>query len=265
VLALGPLGRDAPDHVLALGPLGRDAPDHARAPLAATCFPKAQRARLVAATLADAAPLAKGATPELIELELGSYAGLDQHLGAGDVLFHKRLLRCYAQTSAEMDRLLAMRGRFEVVVYLTRDTAAAVRALGEPPARLALVQPNYDRVSAAHERDVDLPAFFASYTYPVPVENVPSCLLGRSPRPHPPTLDVAMLGPDARVDMAAYARRYVADAYYTKAVRCAECSENASCRGVHVNWVRAHGFAPLSPLGGVARETERGKGGSAHG
>jgi hypothetical protein len=106
-------------------------------------------------------------------------------------------------------------------------------------------------VSAARERDLDLRAFFASYPHRIEVENVPACLLAGSAavaRPHPRTLDVEMLGPDARVDMTAYARRYAADAYYTKAVRCAGCSANDACRGVHVNWVRAHGFAPLAPL-----------------
>ncbi len=158
------------------------------------------------------------------------------------------LVRCYAATAAEMHRLLALDATFEVVTYLTRETASAVQALGAPPARHALAQPNYDRVSEAHEKDVDLVALFASYVHPVPVENVPACILGRAPRPHPRTLDVAMLGADARLDMKAYTKRYVADAYYTKAVRCSTCSEDATCRGVHVNWVRAHGFAPLSPL-----------------
>jgi hypothetical protein len=147
-----------------------------------------------------------------------------------------------------MARLLGMDASFEVVVYLTKQTEPAVRALGEPPARLALAQKNYDRMSLAHENDVDTKAFFAAYPHVVPVENVPACVLGRAPRQHPRTLDVAMLGADARVDMTAYTKRYVADAYYTKAVRCDTCAENASCRGVHVNWVRAHGFAPLSVI-----------------
>lgn len=212
-------------------------------------LPSAARARLVGASLADAERLAKAAAPGEIELELDDYAGLAEALGEGDALFGKRLVRCYAGSAAEMDRLLAMRAGFEVVVYLTKTTEPAIRGLGEPPARLALAQKNYDLVSAAHENDVDLRAFFASYPHAVPVENVPSCVLGRAPRAHPRTLDVQMLGPDARIDMTAYTKRYVADAYYTKAVRCGQCSENASCRGVHVNWVRAHGFAPLSPLG----------------
>jgi MoaA/NifB/PqqE/SkfB family radical SAM enzyme len=207
-------------------------------------LPKAQRARLVGGTLADVARLAAAAAPEEIELELEDYAGLD-----GDTAFGKRVVRCYASSAAEMKRLLAMNASFEVVTFLTKSTEAAIRELGSPPPRLALAQPNYDRVSEAHENDLDLRAFFASYPHPVPVENVPACVLGRAPRPHPRTLDVAMLGPDARIDMTEYTKRYVADAYYTKAVRCASCSVNEACRGVHVNWVRAHGFAPLTALG----------------
>jgi pyruvate-formate lyase-activating enzyme len=220
-------------------------------------LPAAERARIVAASLAEAEVLARAAQPEAVELSLSSYAGLAERLGEG-TLFGKRLLRCYTDSPAEMARLLAIDAPFEVVVYLTRRTEPAVRALGAPPARLALAQPNYDLVSLAHEHDVDMRAFFASYPYVVPVENVPACVLGRAPRPHPRALDVAMLGADGRIDMAAYARRYVADAYYTKAVRCGTCAEDASCRGVHVNWVRAHGFAPLSPLGDQSPEARHG-------
>jgi hypothetical protein len=60
------------------------------------------------------------------------------------------------------------------------------------------------------------------------------------------------LGADARVDMQAFAGRYVADGFYTKALRCKDCAEDAACRGVHVNWVRAHSFAPLEPLAKAA-------------
>jgi MoaA/NifB/PqqE/SkfB family radical SAM enzyme len=210
-------------------------------------LPRAGRARVAGASLADAERLAAAAAPATLELELDSYAGLAERLGADGTLFGKQLLRCYTDSPEEMARLLGMDAAFEVVVYLTRATEAAVRAAGASP-RLALAQKNYDLVSLAHENDVDTKAFFASYPHPVPVENVPACVLGRAPRPHPRTLDVQMLGADARIDMAAYTRRYVADAYYTKAVRCGHCAENAACRGVHVNWVRAHGFAPLDPI-----------------
>jgi len=213
-------------------------------------LPSAARARLAGPSLADAERLARAAEPADIELDLESYAGIEDKLGAGDMIFGKRLVRAYTASPADLSRLLALDASFEVVAYLTKQLEPAVRALPTPPpARLALAQPNYDLVSLAHEHDLDTKAFFASYPHLLPVENVPACVLGRAPRPHPRTLDVAMLGSDSRIDMPAYTKRYVADAYYTKAVRCGTCSEDASCRGVHVNWVRAHGFAPLSPLG----------------
>ena len=214
-------------------------------------LPKATTARVVAANLAAAGILANSAaaTTEL-ELELEDFAGLADALDHGSV-FGKRLTRCYTSSPSAMAELLAMPGEFEVAVFLTKETEPHVRALGSPPARLVLAQTNYDLVSDAHANDVDTKAFFASYVHEVPVENVPHCILGRAPRPHPVTLDTAMLGSDSRIDMTAYAKRYVADAYYTKAVRCGKCSENAACRGVHINWVRAHGFAALEPLGDV--------------
>jgi MoaA/NifB/PqqE/SkfB family radical SAM enzyme len=219
-------------------------------------LPKAKAARLVGANLGEAQKLAKAAEPPQVELDLGDYAGLEGQLSAG-AIFGKELVRCYTDSPETMSKLLGMSGSFEVAVYLTKATEPAIRALGEPPARLVLVQRNYDLVSDAHEHDVDTKAFFASYTHPLSVENVPACIVGRPVAPHPRSLDVAMLGADSRIDMTAYTKRYVADAYYTKALRCSKCSENATCRGVHVNWVRAHGFAALAPIGAPAAEAER--------
>lgn len=212
-------------------------------------LPVAKAARLVGAKVADAERLVKAAGGQTeVELELADYAGLAAALDENGMIFGKRLTRCYTDSVAQMNALLAIDGSFEVVVYLTKATEPAVLALGTPPARLALAQKNYDLVSDAHANDVDTKAFFAAYAHAVPVENVPHCIIGRAPRPHPRSLDVQMLGPDARIDMTAYTKRYVADAYYTKALRCGKCTENAVCRGVHVNWVRAHGFAPLAPF-----------------
>ena len=218
------------------------------APIAGT-LPVAKTARIAGATMDDAARLAKAAKSPELELELDDYAGLEASLAADGTLYGKMLTRCYTGSVETMTRLLALDATFEVAVFLTKATEPAVLALGAPPARLVLVQRNYDLVSDAHANDIDTRAFFAAYTAPIPVENVPLCILGREPRKHPRMLDVAMLGSDARIDMTAYTKRYVADAYYTKALRCGTCSENATCRGVHVNWVRAHGFAALAPLG----------------
>ena len=225
------------------------------APIAGT-LPVAKTARIAGKTMDDAARLAKVAKSGEIELELDDYAGLEAAIVADGTLFGKTLTRCYTDSAETMTRLLGLDAGFEVAVFLTRTTEPAVLALGAPPARLVLVQRNYDLVSDAHANDVDTKAFFAAYTAPIPVENVPTCILGREPRRHPRRLDVAMLGSDSRIDMTAYTKRYVADAYYTKALRCGRCSENATCRGVHVNWVRAHGFAALEPLGAPAADAD---------
>lgn len=226
------------------------------APIAGT-LPIAKTARIAGKTIDDAARLAKVAKSGEMELELDDYAGLEAAIAADGTLFGKTLTRCYTDSAETMTRLLGLDASFEVAVFLTRTTEPALSALRSPqPARLVLVQRNYDLVSDAHANDVDTKAFFAVYTAPIPVENVPTCILGREPRKHPRMLDVAMLGSDSRIDMTAYTKRYVADAYYTKALRCGKCSENAACRGVHVNWVRAHGFAALAPLGAPAADAD---------
>lgn len=212
-------------------------------------LPEAPRARLVAADLAAAKRLADVAAPAEIELELDEYAGIEAALGADGRIFGKRLARCDTARPEAIERLLALPGDFEVGVLLTRETAPVLAALSaEALRRVVAVQPNYDRVTEALANDVDLGALCAALPAEVPVENVPRCLAGRAPRPPRRMLDLAMLGQDARIEMPRYTQRYVADGYYTKALRCDGCVESARCRGVHVNWVRAHSYAPLRPI-----------------
>lgn len=218
------------------------------APPRAELLPQASRARVVAPNLELAEALVRSVTADALELELGSYDGLAEALGEGTTLFGKRLVRCDTPSARELMTLLGLAASFDVGALLTRETEPAIRALGVPSERLILIQRNYDRVSEARERDVDLPAFFASYPCSVRVENVPACIAGRPTQVPARTLDLAMLGPDARVDMSAYTRRFIADGFYTKALRCRHCALDASCRGVHVNWVRAHGFDALAPI-----------------
>ena len=212
-------------------------------------LPAAGAARLVGADLAEARRLAADAAPDAIELELADYAGLEGAIAEDGSLFGKRLARCDTARPDDAARLLAMPGDFEVGVILTKATEPAILAMAAaPPARLVVVQPNYDRVTDALANDVEPRALFAALPAEVPVENVPRCLAGRAPRPARRVLDLEMLGPDARIEMHRYTQRYVADGYYTKSLRCDGCAESARCRGVHVNWVRAHSYAPLAPL-----------------
>lgn len=211
--------------------------------------PEAARVRVVAEDIARAEAVLRGAPAGALELELEDYLGLAEALDGSGRLFGRSLAACVVRAPDELARLLAIDAEFEVRVILTRDTEPLILAVSDEAAkRLVVVQPNYDRVSDAHEHDVDLAAFFAACRADVVVENVPACVAGRPPRPAPRVVDAAMLAGDGRLDMPAFTRRYVADGFYTKALRCGSCAENAACRGVHVNWVRAHGFAPLAPI-----------------
>jgi MoaA/NifB/PqqE/SkfB family radical SAM enzyme len=218
-------------------------------------LPRAKAVRLVGADLAEAKSLdervnglrIEGVTD--VELELDDYTGLDAALTPDGKLFGKRVSRCYTASAGWLQDLMNLDREFEVVAFLTPETEAVVRGYGSPPARLALAQRTYDLVSDAHANDIDLKGFFGSYEHDIEVENVPACLLGgREPRKRLAVLDAQMLGTDSRIDMAAFTKRYVTEAFHTKAVRCGKCTRNADCRGVHINWVRAHGYAPLAPF-----------------
>jgi hypothetical protein len=182
-----------------------------------------------------------------LALELADYAGLATALVDG-AIDGRRLVRAVATDAACAAALLAIGGDFEVVVPLRQDTAPWLAAQATPSPRLVVRQPTYDRVSDHLRHDVDPRTFFAGFPTTVPVENVPACILGRPPRPEPPTADAAMLRPDGRLEIFRFTRRFVAAHFYAQALRCRGCREAARCRGQHVNQIRAHGFAAMSPL-----------------
>jgi hypothetical protein len=206
------------------------------------------------------APDLASAIPELarfpgltnLELRLGDYAALSEALaesgrGVGP-LAGRVLVRAEARTSEQSRELLALDGDFEVCVDLTKSTAEWLLALETCPARLALRQPTYER-SSEHERfDVDVQSFFRRFRLPVPVEGVPACILDGPPRRRAPVLDTAMRSAAGRLEIFRYTRRYIVDRYRTKSLRCADCGEVDRCDGLHVNFVRAHGYAVMEPI-----------------
>jgi MoaA/NifB/PqqE/SkfB family radical SAM enzyme len=214
-------------------------------------LPAARRAVVEAANLGAAQALAARLDAPELRLQLDDYEGLAAAL-EGDLLWEKRLIQAVAATPEQLTGLLAIEGSFEVVTLLTQRTAAALLALPELPQRLVLRQPNHERVTEARAHDVDLPTFFRQLGRPVPTENIAPCLApGAAPRDladRPVTLDTAALADDGRIQMTSYTRRYILQNFYTKSLRCKECVHSESCRGMHITWVRAHGYAPLQPL-----------------
>lgn len=182
-----------------------------------------------------------------VVLELGSYEGLSLALTEGSIA-GRRLRAARASTVEAARALLAIPGAFEVAVALNRETAAWLLSLEVISPRVSVYQPTYERLTENAQRDVDLRAFFASLDAKVPVDGVPECVLGRAPRDPARVLDTTMMLPDGRLEIFHYARRYILDHYRTKSLRCRACSRDASCDGLHVNYVRAHGYAVMAPI-----------------
>ena len=181
-----------------------------------------------------------------VDLELEDYAGLAEALGGP--LGGRTIARVAATTPAQAEALLAIDACFEVTLALTRETAAWVLSLAAVPSRIALRQPNYERLTEASDNDVDLREFFARFVHEVPVDNVPACILGREPRPPRTRVDTAMMTPAGRLEIFRYTRRYILEEYRTKSLRCTTCARFETCDGMHVNYVRAHGYGVMRPV-----------------
>jgi hypothetical protein len=212
---------------------------------------KAKRLWVCAPDAAKAAQAVAGyETATDVELELDEYSGLPALLGADGRFAGKRLASCVAASSHQAQRLLAIEGAFEVVLLLTNESAQWLKANEHVSPRLVLRQPTHEKLTESAAEDVDLKAFFSAFKHPVPVEGLPACVLGREPRATPVTLDTTMMQPDGQLEIFRYTKRYIVDHYFTKSLRCKSCKYVSSCRGLHVNYVRAHGYSVMQPIEG---------------
>jgi len=183
--------------------------------------------------------LARLPTLPHLELRLRDTAGL---------VPSPELVRVTVDDPIAAQALLRIDATFEVEVVLSATTAPWLSTLSSAPPRLALHVPTHDRLTASSDQDVDLVEFFARFTHDIPVTGAPACILGRTPRPAPRTLDLSLLDPAGELEMFRFVRRFVADHYRVKSRRCRECVHVATCDGLHVNYVRAHGFVAMTPV-----------------
>lgn len=197
---------------------------------------------LVVPTVADARAALRGVKAEAVELELDDVSGVESTLDGVP------LTRVLAKTVEHAEALLAIDATFEVAVTLSKTTSAWLLSLDDAPGRLCVVQPTHDRLTTAASEDVELVPFFSDFALEVPVEGVPICIAGERARATQRTLDAAMMTPAGELEIFRFARRYVQSDYRVKSLRCKTCKHVASCEGLHVNHVRAFGFAGLQPV-----------------
>lgn len=196
------------------------------------------------------AEIARHPSITAVELELGDFSGLDAWTSErSDVSW--RVTRVIAWTKAQAEALLALPGSFEVTVALSRENERWLQARfegGEVSGRLGLFQPTYEKMSEAQTHDIDLRTFFARLTAEVPVEGVPACVLGRAPREPLKTLDSSMMLPNGQLEIFRYIQRYIVDHYKARSLRCKPCVHASGCDGMHINYIRAHGYGLMQPV-----------------
>jgi len=204
----------------------------------------ARTLQVLARDLADAeAVAARFALPE-VELRLVDWTGVET-----SALPITRMLVSSRREVEALAPLADARG-IELVLDLTTQVAPWLLSLRSPPARrFALRQPTWERRTESASQDLPaLRAFFDELPWEVPVEGLPRCVLGRAPRPPRRVYDTAMATPDGRLEPFRFVQRHILDGYFTKSLRCGRCAHEESCRGLHVNYVRAHGFAAMQPV-----------------
>ncbi|NVB39339.1 radical SAM protein [Pseudenhygromyxa sp. WMMC2535] len=191
-----------------------------------------------------------------LELDLEDYAGLAEALDEDGRVLGRKLRKVTVETVAQAKAMLAIDADFEVCVELSREVEDWLLEIAEQPsapARLALCQPTHERLTESVERDLDLPAFFSRFGHEVPVDDVPSCVLGRPARRRREQLDTSMMTMAGKLEIFRYIKRYILDRYWRKSLRCKTCVYAESCRGMHISYIRAHGFALMQPVEAAAQ------------
>lgn len=189
-----------------------------------------------------------------LELDFADYTGVIAalELDNGQArLLDKLVTRVVVRTVADAKAMLDVDADFEVCVELSKEVEPWLLELADDddaPARLALRQPTYERLTESAERDLDLSAFFSQFSHPVPVDDVPSCAIGRPARKRRELLDTSMMNLDGKLEIFRYIKRYILDRYWRKSLRCRTCVYNDDCRGMHISYIRAHGFALMQPV-----------------
>lgn len=140
-------------------------------------------------------------------------------------------------------------------LQVTLDARTAEILLGEAAApwiaagKLIAHLDNHEYVSAVRKADVPPATLAALREAGLRLMNVPRCVAGEGSEPggHD-ELALDMLDAQGNLGVTPYVQRYVMGEYYKKSRRCGECAFADSCRGMHINYLRAYGFSTLQPI-----------------
>lgn len=74
-----------------------------------------------------------------------------------------------------------------------------------------------------------------------PLINIPHCLWGSG-------VFETYANMDPTYTLWDYTQKYINNLYRKKSLRCKTCIHNASCQGIHINFIRSYGFDILQPI-----------------
>ncbi len=125
------------------------------------------------------------------------------------------------------------------------DVVAPVAAAGKLVGRLL----NFEYLSAVRDNGVPPSILTRLCDAGIRLMNVARCLAGDLAEPGGHfELSRGMLDAKGQMQVTPYVQRYIDDEYYKKSVRCRGCAFDATCRGMHIQFLRAHGFSVLAPV-----------------
>lgn len=210
-------------------------------------IPASDLLEIEAPSVADVLALLPLVSTNRLRLRLKDLASLASSISPDGSLHGVPVDAVIVSTPAGIDDALALPDRIDVVVELDTRTAAHLRALPEHAPRFVVTQPAHDRIADALAADVDLPSWFRDLPFLVRTESIAPCLSGILPEPCVEALDMDAFDDDGHLDAGRFVSVFIRHGFMTRSLRCNTCSQRMSCRGMHINWVRAHGYALMRP------------------
>ncbi|MEZ4265667.1 MAG: radical SAM protein [Myxococcota bacterium] len=180
------------------------------------------------------------AEPDLGRVRVTTVEGLAAAAGA-------LLERLGAGASADTLPELEVRLSSETATWLLENRSRLdALVLGE---RVVGHLPNFEYVSEVRDNGVEPPVLAALGAAGYRLMNVTPCLGGaRTEAGAHYEISRDMLDEHGKMKVSPYVQRYIMGEYYKKSVRCRTCVFDSSCKGMHIQYLRSHGFRALQPV-----------------
>lgn len=131
---------------------------------------------------------------------------------------------------------------------------STIKAWGD---KLICTLRNHEYLSESQATDPDPATLRKLANLGARLKNVPECIAQAPTLPHDHgLLDAGMLDAGGDLDLDGYVHHYIESEYYAKSLRCHRCDRFDSCKGLHVNYLRSHGFDILQPLDAAGAELQ---------